>query len=174
MAWLFWVRLFCSFFKFFQSQSFEFTISALTAVPSTLALSTPMFCNFCTEELCSEDLTHLKNENGTLLASKTANYNDPNYNGFWLPQACTFNNRYMRKTLLFFPLLILIAPAVIYIIEQGFKFISKSSAKMDALHQLIIQSKDDKILEKDNSKLALEVIQAFHNSSSFSKTYLLR
>merc|ERR1719210_1531707 len=80
----------------------------------------------------------------------------------------------MRKTLLFFPLLILIAPAVIYIIEQGFKFISKSSAKMDALHQLIIQSKDDKILERDNSKLALEVIQAFHNSSSFSKSYLLR
>ena len=145
----------------------------MTAVPSTLALSTPMYCNFCTKELCFEDLKHLKLENGSEAASY-ANYNNPKYDGFWLPQACTFNNRYMRKTLLFFPLLILIAPAVIYIIEQGFKFISKSSAKMDALHQLIIQSKDDKILEKDNSKLALEVIQAFHNSSSFSKTYLLR
>ena len=83
--------------------------SASIAIPSTLALGTSLDCTPCTDKLCPG----IEFEDGK----------DIGYSFWWAKKYCTYDSGDVDSVLLFFPLIILMAPAIIYLSEISFQVI---------------------------------------------------
>ena len=83
--------------------------SASIAIPSTLALGTSLDCTPCTDKLCPG----IEFEDGK----------NKSYSAWWAKKYCTYDSGDVDSVLLFFPLIILMAPAIIYLSEISFQVI---------------------------------------------------
>ena len=86
-----------------------FFFSASIAIPSTLALGTSLDCTPCTDKLCPG----IEFEDGK----------NKSYSAWWAKKYCTYDSGDVDSVLLFFPLIILMAPAIIYLSEISFQVI---------------------------------------------------
>ena len=82
-------------------------ISASIAIPSTLALGTSLDCTPCTDKLCPD----IEFEDSS----------NKSYSNWWAKKYCTYDSGDVDSVLLFFPLIILMAPAIIYLSEISFQ-----------------------------------------------------
>ena len=87
--------------------------SASIAIPSTLALGTSLDCTPCTDKLCPG----IEFEDGK----------NKSYSAWWAKKYCTYDSGDVDSVLLFFPLIILMAPAIIYLSEISFQVIFQSA-----------------------------------------------
>ena len=83
------------------------SISASITIPTTLALGTSLECTLCTEELCGPDVELKPKDYAT--------------NVYWPKKYCTHESGDVDHILLFYPLILLIFPTIIYFSEKGFK-----------------------------------------------------
>ena len=82
------------------------SISASITIPTTLALGTSLECTLCTKELCPD--VQLKPK-------------DYATNVYWPKKYCTHESGDVDHILLFYPLILLLFPTIIYFSEKGFK-----------------------------------------------------
>ena len=61
---------------------------------------------------------------------------DPNFNLWWVKKYCTFTA--VDEFVLYFPYILLVMPLVIFLIEEGFKSMFKSSSKLEAFYKLLL------------------------------------
>ena len=81
-----------------------FSISASITLPKTLALGTSLDCVPCTTDLCTEE-------------SPTVKYSSSS----WIRKYCTFESGAVDPIVLFYPLILVIIPSIMYFSERSFQ-----------------------------------------------------
>ena len=137
----------------------------LLVMPTSMITSSQLECTLC------------KNETGFCGATPKTPYDeDPNFNSWWVKNACTFNGS-VESFMLHFPYVLLIIALILFAVERVFTVLNKEGTKHESLYTVLVTRRvitEETVSDVVDGRNIDEIKQSFSKSRSYYNCYLIR